>query len=173
MQKALLLKVLKVPWTYRASLRSTCICIKPIKPKAREYSAHNTHKAANNPNKANVETRCAFCYTRGYSAHKAAANKALETRDALETRCAFCYITFATPAELHTHATQHCFPHAPGEVLARFPVGVRVNIVDKKTGGELEVVGKACNPNMAHSCVSVRDESGLVADYPISRLERT
>ena len=97
----------------------------------------------------------------GAARHAAAASD--------ETRCAHCFVTFATPAELGHHATHHCFPHDPEEVLRRFPVGARA--VDTVSFRQLDVVGGASNPNKAHSSVSARDvRRGLVADFPISRL---
>ena len=86
-----------------------------------------------------------------------------------QTRCAHCFVTFATPTELAHHATNHCFPDDPDEVLRRFPVGARA--VDTVSCRQVDVVDGASNPNKAHSSVSARDvRRGLVADYPISRL---
>ena len=88
-----------------------------------------------------------------------------------ETRCDHCFITFATPAELMHHATHHCFPDDPAEVLRRFPVGVEV--LDTVSQEQVVVVGAASNKRKAHSSVAARDlRRGLVADVPISRLRK-
>jgi len=86
-----------------------------------------------------------------------------------ETRCQHCYITFNNPAELAHHARNHCFPHNPAELLWRYPPGSRV--VDLVTRSRGVVAGPASNPNMVHSRISVREDSGLVSDVPISRLQ--
>ena len=87
-----------------------------------------------------------------------------------ETRCRHCFITFATPAELCTHAMHHCFPDDPSEVLRRFPVGAEA--LDVVRSERLIVVGPASNSHKAHSSVSSRYlDRGLVADVPIARLQ--
>ena len=94
-----------------------------------------------------------------------------------ETRCEHCFITFALPKELATHRLLHCFPDAPEEVLARWPVGSRVVDIGTKaprlTG---EVISAALVANLAHSNVAVRIDRGAgarggkVFNIPISRL---
>ena len=86
-----------------------------------------------------------------------------------ETRCADCFITFATSADLAHHATHHCFPDDPDEVLRRFPAGSEAFDTVRKQ--RVRVEGLASNPRSAHSSVSAFDlKRGLVADIPISRL---
>jgi len=86
-----------------------------------------------------------------------------------ETRCGHCFITFATPSELREHASRHCFPHDPSEVLRRFPAGAEA--IDTTIDERLVIVGAASNPHKVHSMVSSRYlRRGIVADVPISRL---
>ena len=89
-----------------------------------------------------------------------------------ETRCAHCFITFATASELKHHSAHHCFPDQPAEVLRRFPAGTSVLLPHRAVSGFRRGVvnGVASNPRMAHACVSVAHENGVVSDVPISRL---
>lgn len=90
----------------------------------------------------------------------------------IETRCSHCHITFATNSELAHHSQHHCFPDAPGEVLRRFPSGMRVTVPHARQPSARRglVVGPASNPSMAHACVSVLRDNGILADVPLSRL---
>ena len=87
-----------------------------------------------------------------------------------ETRCSHCFITFATPAELVHHATQHCFPDDPDAVLRRYPPGAEA--LDTVSQETVVVLGAADNKSRAHAFVSTQSvRRGLVADLPISRLQ--
>lgn len=96
------------------------------------------------------------------------------TSESTKTYCRHCFITFATPLELLHHSTQHCFPEAPEEVMARFPP--QCLVADTVSGRRGIVVGPARNALKAHACVSVRSEvhrhggSVIEADVAISRL---
>ena len=100
-----------------------------------------------------------------------AGSAAAPAAAAVETRCAHCFITFATPAELAHHASQHCFPNDSGELLRRFPAGMEA--LDTVSHERVVVLGAASNRHHAHSSVSTRSlRRGLVSDRPISRLQQ-